>query len=316
MVDVNGNNYSSAGMRNFITDHAQQPKEVRPPYKVEASVTTSDEFYRSSAESKTTRPTRQGILGDTRNAGLINSFYDFFNRERPNFIIQVQAGDLDIVNNNTGAYKDTSVTPLLTLDVDRNDPDTHKAIVEATISRTAWVEEPRPENGKIFDLDFRRLEQEIVQKIRGTSAQNSPEMHDIPMATLRDIYELTSEDIELFDGDYKKEALRLIQGDMQERIQEAGDEDKGLMSFAEMVMHYPPNDGRFGQAGELPDFGNWKGDFKVGFRMVNNKLEIVKNSMELTTMPGNDQLKLVFSTVDHDADGNEKITKYNIIYDI
>jgi hypothetical protein len=51
-----------------------------------------------------------------------------------------------IVNKDTGANKDTSAPPLRTQDIDRNDPKIHRAITEATISRTAWVEEPRPEN--------------------------------------------------------------------------------------------------------------------------------------------------------------------------
>ncbi|GBR76872.1 hypothetical protein NO2_1357 [Candidatus Termititenax persephonae] len=251
-----------------------------------------------------------GAFGNNTRGAEWDAFGSFADRQRPNFNLFIIPAKLDIVNKDTGADKDTSVQPLRTQNVDRNNPEIHRAITEATISRTAWVEEPRPENGKIFDLDFGILSREIVQNIRQTSAQNSPEMHDTPMETLRDIYELTPEDIELFDGDYKKEALRLIQEDMQKRIQEAGgDENKGLMSFAEMVMHYPPNDGRFGQAGEPPDFSKWKGDFKVGFMMVGEELIPIKpvTNMHLTAANNRRTLLLKF-----EAEGVTYDISYNI----
>jgi hypothetical protein len=252
------------------------------------------------------------------------AYGDFVDRQRQNLNLVIVPVDLDLIDDPAGEYKDTSVQPQITHVVERNNPKTHRAIVEATVSRTSWVEEPRPENGKIFDLDFGILSREIVQNIRQTSAQNSPEMHDTPMETLRDIYELTPEDIELFDGDYQKEALRLIQEDMQRRIQEAdGDVNRGLMNFAEMVMHYPPNDDNFGKIGEPPDFGKWTGDFKVGFRMMNNGLEIVKPeppppiaSMKLKTTDRDKKLELVFTVDTTDDNGRKKTITYSIVYDI
>ncbi|MDR1453540.1 MAG: hypothetical protein LBJ25_06170 [Candidatus Margulisbacteria bacterium] len=308
MDNINNNNYSSAMLNNpgYV-----QKSETKLPYKIEnISVSTSDEFYCPGTENKETRPMGQGLLGGTLDDQW-RMFGDFAERQRPNLNLVIVPVELEIVNKDTGLDRDTSVQPLRTHDVDRNDPDTHKAITEATLTRTAWVEEPRPENGKVFDLDFGQLKQEIVQKIRRTSAQNSPEMRDTPMETLLDIYGLTPEDIELFDGDYKKEALKLIQEDMAGRIQEAGgDVDKGLMSFADMVMHYPPNDAEFGKTNEgLPDFGQWSGEFKVGFRLVGEEMKIVKPVTEMRLTTENNQRTLLLN---FKSDGINYDITYNI----
>jgi hypothetical protein len=144
-------------------------------------------------------------------------------------------------------------------------------------------------------------------------------MHDTLLETLEDIYYLKQEDITLFDADkeksYLRDAIMLIREDMENRIQEAdGDVRKGLLDFAETVMHYPPNDAEFGKTRNgLPDHGQWSGDFKVGFRLVNNELEIVKPEpppiIEMILSAENDQRTLVLT---FKADG----VTYDIAYNI
>jgi hypothetical protein len=75
-------------------------------------------------------------------------------------------------------------------------------------------------------------------------------------------------------------------------------------------MHYPPNDAEFGKTNEgLPDFGQWSGEFKVGFRLVGEELVIERGEMYFTatpkTPPRNPQL--VFKV---------KNDTYTITYDI
>ena len=326
MGAVNSNNYNLAGMKDFI-NHVQKPQEIRPPYKMENTDTVNEEFY-SSSGTVNKKPMGSGLLGGTRDSSSINLFYGFFdNRQQPNFnIVQVQMTDTNVdtdlrrVDTDGESVGDQSRQPLRYQTVDRNNPEKHRTIINSLIDRTSWVKEPEKGTGDVFDLDFGKIVnqergQDILNEIRWSSGERSENMYDTLMETLADIYYLKQEDIALFDADkeqsYLREALMLIKEDMENRVQEAGgDIRKGLLNYAETVMHYPPNDVNFGKTTDgLPDHGKWNGDFKAGFMIVGNKLTRINpvTEMKLTTENKQQTLLLQFK-----ANGVTYDISYNI----
>jgi hypothetical protein len=159
--------------------------------------------------------------------------------------------------------------------------------------------------------------QENLDKIRNTHVLKNgvptENKCDTLIQTLEDIGKLTEENIaEMETSPVTKEALILIRNEL---VNSAGEYDQQkARDFEKRIMNYPPNKEHY--INGMLDYSKWLGEIKVGFKVINGELVIVQNSMELTTMPGDDQLKLVFSTIDHDINGNEKVTKYSVIYDI
>jgi hypothetical protein len=231
--------------------------------------------------------------------------------------ILVQSTGSNATDNNTmtidntldKGMTDTSATPLITKTVEA----IHEEIVSSVVNRMEWMgEKPYPEDGKIFLLDFQALSQEVLERIRRTSAENSEEMHDTPGETLRNIYEARNDIDSLPISDVTKEALRLI---IAELTDDNGNYDKGKSdTFLEMLLNYSANENDFGKTNGKPDAALWKtGSMKVGFKMVNNELEIVKPKLlsvvDMILSVENDQRTLVLT---FKADG----VTYDIAYNI
>jgi hypothetical protein len=217
---------------------------------------------------------------------------------------------------------------MLEMQTDTINRNEHSELIRNSVQdRADWRDgvPDKTQPGKIYDLNFADLRkaigQENLNRIRNThvfrDGVQTDDKCDTLIQTLEDIGRLTDEDIADMDIlPVTKEALTLIRDEL---VNSDGEYDQQkARAFEKIIMNYPPN--RENYIDNTPDYGKWKGEVKVGFRVVGGELTLVKpppiTNMLLTTEDRNTKLKLVFTVDTVDENGKKKISTYNIIYDV